>query len=133
MGYTIWPDGFRGDAFQDVNRERDRQEHLKETGKFLFTCANPGISSEKKLSVLAEEFGEVSKEVVEEGITDDKYRQAKEPCMPPHREMYFNRRLRKELVQVAAVCIAWIESLDDQKQQLESMYSREQLSNSETK
>ena len=40
MGYTIWPDGKTGDVLSEVNSERNRQEELVRSGKFLFTCAS---------------------------------------------------------------------------------------------
>src|SRR5580658_7380273 len=105
------------DALEAVSRERLRQEELRKSGKFLWTCAShrhdPGstvpVSYAEKLVVLMEEIGEVAREVVEWGITTDKY--AADPTlmkMPPHREQYFRDRLRNELVQVAACCVAWI-------------------------
>lgn len=106
MGYTIWPDGYGGDVLSMIHRERHRQDELKRSGKFHWTCADLKdregvsgivISDEAKLAVLAEEFGEVSKLVVE-GIIDP-----------------IDRRdvdvLCTELVQVAAVAAAWAEAL----------------------
>lgn len=111
MGYTVWPDGPAGDVIEKVYRERLRQSELMRAGKFKWTCAILGIPYDRKLAVLAEEFGEVSKQVVEHGITADKYKD-EGVVMPRHRERYFRERLRKELIQVAAVCVAWVESLD---------------------
>lgn len=110
-------------ALTEVAVERERQETLKLSGKFAWTCADRyvgqsvdarPITHAEKLAVLAEEFGEVSREVVEHGITVDKY--AADPnlkVMPPHRESHFRAQLRKELIQVAAVCVAWAEALDE--------------------
>lgn len=81
-------------VFQAVKDERNRQEKLKEAGKFDWTCADKRPNSEK-LSVLAEEFGESAIEVCEEMNGKDT-----------------RQKLRKELIQVAAVSIAWIEALD---------------------
>jgi hypothetical protein len=104
----------------DVQLERLRQEKLKADGKFKWTCADNHwthngaariISLDRKLSVLSEEFGEVSNEVVEYGITEDKY--AEEGLnFPPHRVAYYFNRIRKELIQVAAVAVAWCEAID---------------------
>lgn len=104
---------------QAVYDERVRQEALKKTGKFLWSCADNGfrkvcdggrsevqctITEAEKLVVLAEEFGEVSREVMEEIIGNDRDDAA-------HADASI-ARLRKELIQVAAVAVAWVESLD---------------------
>ena len=107
----------------DVQVERIRQERLKADGKFKWTCADVlwipksrtkvprFISQENRLAVLAEEFGEVSNEVVEYGITFDKYDEEGME-LPPHRHAYYLERIRKELIQVAAVAVAWCEAID---------------------
>jgi NTP pyrophosphatase (non-canonical NTP hydrolase) len=96
MGYTIWPDGPAGDALSEVNQERHRQEQLREEGRFAHTCAGDGLSNPEKLVVLAEEFGEVARAVLEHGkLASDVH----------------GNDLRKELCQVAAVAVAWMESL----------------------
>lgn len=90
------PDGYTIDPFkqlaalQDIVNERLRQERLKVLGKFLYTCADTGITDLGRLCVLAEEFGEVAKEVNE----------GSDPEL-----------LKAELIQVAAVCVAWAETL----------------------
>ena len=95
-----------------IQNERRRQEDLKRSGKFDFTCASLNVLTTAKLAVLAEEFGEVSKEVVEQLIETQKY--AKENMVyPKNRKEYRKAELRKELVQVAAVCVAWLESLEN--------------------
>jgi NTP pyrophosphatase (non-canonical NTP hydrolase) len=100
MGYTIWPDGDTGDVLSLVNKERYRQEQLREEGKFKYTCAaRKGLSLSDKLAVLAEEFGEVARHVTE-GIIDPKR---------VNRE-----KLKKELIEVAAVAVAWAESLSSE-------------------
>ena len=86
-------------ALKEVYRERPRQEDLRRAGKFKATCATRGeheLSHSGRLPVLAEEFGEVAKIIVE-AIID------------PAR-MNWNE-LRKDLIQVAAVAVAWTESL----------------------
>lgn len=67
-------------ATTDVLEERGRQDAK---------WGEQNHSDERWLAILAEEFGEVAKDVVE-------------------------RRpgLRTELIQTAAVCVAWIECLD---------------------
>ena len=83
-------------ALLNIFDERERQESLKAGGKFQFTCADSGISHAERLAVLAEEFGEVSREVAEAVGSGLKVNGA---------------ALRIELIQVAAVCVAWGEFL----------------------
>ena len=98
MGYTIWPDGLTGDMLQRVNAERHRQEELRRKGKFQHTCASKtGLSHSDKLAVLGEEFGEAARHVTE-GIID-----------PSRVEV---KKLQEELIQIAAVAVAWAESLE---------------------
>lgn len=98
MSYVIWPDGPVGDALQQVNQECWRQEELKRSGRFPHTCADKELALSKKLAILAEEFGEVARAVLEaEGLANDKH----------------NKALRKELIQVAAVCVKWASGLDE--------------------
>jgi hypothetical protein len=107
--------------YTQIAMERSRQEELKRSGKFLWTCASSGVSYEKKLAVLGEEFGEVSNLVVEHGIATDKY--AADPSlqsMPAHRQDHFRKELIKELIQVVAVCVAWVEALDSEGERLEN-------------
>lgn len=106
MSYAIWPDGKVGDVLCWVNRERHRQECLKAQGKFPWSCADqidPDSGREillaEKLAVLAEEFGEVAEIVCKLGA---KRAEADTVSL---------KMLRDELVQVAAVAVAWAESL----------------------
>ena len=69
--------------------ERCRQEHLHIQGNIPFTCVSPIVSCAEKLAVLTEEIGEVARAVQER----DKI------------------NLREELIQVAAVAVAWAVSL----------------------
>jgi NTP pyrophosphatase (non-canonical NTP hydrolase) len=85
------------DALWDVSRERVSQDHAKATGRFLYTCADSELSDVQRLAVLAEEFGEVSREVAEE-------------VAGHYKDL---EKLRKELIQTAAVCVAWVESIDE--------------------
>lgn len=92
-------------ALQSIMYERDRQEQLKKEGKFEYTCADPvhSISNYRKATILGEEMGEVCNAVNEidnclhrsDGLGCDQARIA----------------LRNELIQVAAVAVAWVESL----------------------
>lgn len=96
-GYgRVSPTFFRMEVLRDVIAERNRQEDLKAAGKFPATCADNTISDETKCCVLTKENGEVARVLCERasgraGGTDDK--------------------LYEELVQVAAVAIAWCEAL----------------------
>lgn len=89
MGYTIWPDGVRGEVLRDVNTELRCQERLGR-GEFIPDAA----SDVERLSVLAKEFGKVSWQV-QEGV-------AGKPNL---------KGLREGLIQVAAVAVAWCEAL----------------------
>lgn len=86
-------------VLEAVLDERARQMTLKAEGRFDWHCADlqtkgRPIAPAEKLAVLAEEFGEVSREVCE-GLT-----------RPINTEA-----LEKELIQVAAVAVAWAEAL----------------------
>lgn len=76
--------------------ERLRQRQLLREGKILFDCASPIADDNRKLRALVEEVGEVAQEL--------------DRC----EAMPTNARndLRNELVQTAAVCIAWLEALE---------------------
>jgi hypothetical protein len=96
-----------------IVEERLRQEELFETGAHVTHLSNPDTSQASRLAILAEEFGEVAREVVE--YDDGRLRYALDPNlkeMPKHRHAYFQGQLRKELIQVAAVCVAWCEAID---------------------
>lgn len=81
----------------DIMCERIRQEQLKAGGRFKYTCADPEMAPAEKCAVLGEEMGEVCRAVLEEGrLANDLHGKA----------------LRQELVQVAAVAVAWIEAID---------------------
>lgn len=82
---------YESDIWFTVVNERRRQDKLKADGKFAWTCADKTIHNDVKLKVLAEEFGEVARALCESD-TDN---------------------LRTELVQVAAVAVAWLEALGE--------------------
>lgn len=87
----------REDVLADISTERNRQEALKLNGRFRFTCADLEMSDAECCLVLMEEVGEVSRAILEQmTLANDRH----------HGE------LRKELIQVAAVCVAWVEALD---------------------
>lgn len=105
-------------AIRAVQDELARQIKLLQSGKFSFTCATQGIPEEQKLAILAEEFGEVSKEVMEIIISDSKDWPGEDAEMVlTHQERVRKRRkglLRTELIQVAAVAVAWISALNEE-------------------
>lgn len=85
----------------DILAERVRQEWLCHSiGKFRFTCAAKDWPHVDKLPILIEETGEVAKAVLENGKAENwlELKTAQE-------------NLRCELIQVAAVAIAWLESI----------------------
>lgn len=84
--------------WDDILRERSRQERLKAAGKFEFSCADDGLNDYERYSILGEEFGEVGHEL-NEGIPGG------------HADI---EKLRTELIQVAAVAVAWVEHIDKQ-------------------
>jgi len=90
------------DILHMVLQERARQDALVAAGKLPFNCADPMIDQggdhALKLAVLGEEFGEVAKEVYELSVFES---EAEDPL----------QKLRTELIQVAAVAVAWAESL----------------------
>lgn len=80
-----------------VVAERERQDRLKAEGRFAFTCADrDGLHDTEKLAVLTEVVGEVARAVLE---------------LKSLVNASGNTDLRAELVQVAAVAVAWLESL----------------------
>lgn len=82
-----------------IASERARQERLCEQGKFPWTCADRYVPNDPKLAVLVEEVGEVARELCEA--------RNMRAFGSEHRA-----KLREELVQVAAVCVAWCEALE---------------------
>ncbi len=89
------------DICHAIIAERKRQEELFCGRKFNFTCASLTADSFRKLRVLLEEVGEVAQEC-------DALEYAKRIDM----RLTITKRLVTELVQVAAVCVAWLESLE---------------------
>lgn len=87
-------------ALAAVRAERRRQEQRKAEGRFEFTCADDGLTNSEKLTILAEEVGEVAQEV----LTQDGRRLARDTVGTPE-------ALLAEVVQVAAVATAWVEGL----------------------
>lgn len=90
----------RGAIFIEIERERGRQDWLRDQGKFVATLADPhALYPTQKHAVLAEEVGEVAR-----------------CCLAVEKLVHEPtgvRELRTELLQVAALAVAWIESLPD--------------------
>ena len=78
--------------YEELAVERGRQEQLK--------AADATMSNGAWLAVLGEEFGEVCRALLEVGVDGAEARDK------------HGKDLRKELIQVAAVAVAWIEGLD---------------------
>jgi NTP pyrophosphatase (non-canonical NTP hydrolase) len=86
-------------VLDEVRHERGRQEELFKSGKHKKRMADPkGMTHLERLAVLAEEFGEVSRELAE-GIG----------------KSLDIAHLRTELIQTAAVCAAWVEVIDAER------------------
>lgn len=92
-------------VIETVLLERERQESLCREGVHKFTCSDPAIPNLRKFPILLEEVGKVGTELEFLSGTDDKLDQE-----------YARDRLRDELTQVAAVTIAWLESLEKEDQ-----------------
>ncbi|HEY5960598.1 MAG TPA: hypothetical protein VIV60_28790 [Polyangiaceae bacterium] len=81
--------------FDEIDDERERQAAKwggVNTGWGTGDCSSHDMRDEVKSVVLTEECGEVARAVLERDAPG----------------------LRKELVQVAAVCVAWLEALERQ-------------------
>ena len=81
-----------------VGSERMRQEHLKATGRFTYTLADAGMTDMERAACIMEEVGEVARNVLRRAglVTDGDEDDA---------------ALRKELSQIAALAVAWMEAL----------------------
>lgn len=86
----------REDILEAIWKERDRQEALRLAGKFTHTAASPDLPDGYRLAALMEEVGEASEAVLEANGFIGKPK---------------GTDLKSELVQVAAICCAWLETL----------------------
>lgn len=84
--------------------ERLRQNALVESGDLPFNCADKTIGMMRKLPVLGEEYGEVSKALYE---LDLSVRIPASPGLPEK----CAKHLRTELIRLAAVATAWAETI----------------------
>jgi hypothetical protein len=104
------------EMYRRVRNEMGRQKKLMHEGRFPWTCHNPEISDSAKLTVLAEEFGEVAREVCEiQQILDTKWPGEIDEIVISSKQRGISRRrenLKKELIQLAAISLAWCEALD---------------------
>jgi NTP pyrophosphatase (non-canonical NTP hydrolase) len=92
--------------------ERLRQKQLLREGRIFFACDSTVVSHDRKLRVLVEEIGEVAHAIGQIEILN--------PLRKPRaalseQSVRARRHLRDELVQVASVVIAWLESLEEEK------------------
>lgn len=85
--------------------ERARQDDLLRKGKLLYNCSSIVASPRRKLRVLVEEMGEVAQAI-------DDIERAVDHGMGSVERKKLCSHLRTELIQVAAVCAAWMESLE---------------------
>ena len=99
MSVIDWPRTNTWLALNEIEAERERQERKcaekRAEGLTWLTCADPRMPDGEKLAVLMEEVGEVARELCDA-------RAAREAP---------GRNLRVELIQVAAVAVAWAEAL----------------------
>ena len=90
----IVPNGY---IHEEISDERARQQRLRAEGKFTHSPSDADMPDAERLAILVEEVGEAAEAVIE-------------------RLGYIGKPkgtdLRKELIQVAAVAVAWIEALD---------------------
>ena len=109
-----------GGVLFDVQQERARQDTLQAAGTFPWTCADVSIPDAYKLAVLAEEFGEASVEVNEMLQVTTRFwpGESREMVQQCNARALLRRKkmLREELIQIAAVCVAWCEALDEEEE-----------------
>jgi hypothetical protein len=81
-----------------VAHERERQHRLKAEGRFKYTPSDDGLTDWQRLGTILEEVGEVGRNLLARDglVTDGDASDA---------------ALAKELSQVAALCVAWMERL----------------------
>ena len=86
-------------VLERVAAERIRQKQLLRDGKILFNCDSPVVDENRKLRILMEEVGEVAEAM--DRVECSKNSRAK---------LFAQEDLETELVQVAAVVFAWLET-----------------------
>lgn len=110
-GYDLLDQARREKICDDIIAERLRQEQLKADGKFERTAFDDALAGahERAHVVLAEECGEVARAICELWI---ELRSKKDAPLLSEGVRRILKHLRTELVQVAAVSLAWIEGID---------------------
>ena len=94
---------------QLIATERARQAALLHAGKIRQNCADPGVHPDRKLRVATEELGEVARAIdIIEAIA---YNPNLTPELRAKELIAAHAHLRVELIQIAAVCVAFAESL----------------------
>lgn len=92
-----------GLIMSEILQERARQNVLKDEGRFDHTLDDKALSNGDRLACVDEEIGEVAREILElRRLVHDR---------PRHEQPGASERdkLRKELIQVAALVVAWLE------------------------
>lgn len=87
-------------VLREIMEERIRQDGLKAEGRFKYTCADIEMTNLQRLTVLLEEVGEAARAALEmHNLSNDVHG--------------LRHGLRKEMIQVAAVAVAFVEGLDE--------------------
>jgi NTP pyrophosphatase (non-canonical NTP hydrolase) len=82
-----------------VGSERKRQLALKADGRFKYTLSDDGMTDIERAACLMEEMGEVARAALNRtGLAVDE-------------GDFSDKGLRKELAQIAALAVAWMERL----------------------
>jgi hypothetical protein len=89
------------DVRERITAERERQNALFAEGQIGFNCSSRIVDPARKLRVLTEEIGEVAQAI-----------DLLENPKPFSRVKAVQVNFREELVQVAAVAVAWLESME---------------------
>lgn len=127
--------------FTEIAAERVRQENLAKEGRFNFTAANPGLTHAERLPMLAGELGEIATQIEQQpdsGLMPvthaGQFDQAKAEtgsCLEqdgkrkPHDPTAGTREgLRTELIQLAAIAVAWVQAIDGEGESAERWGSR---------
>jgi len=95
------------DPLELINFERERQKQLFLDGDIFFDVSKPGLDEDLKLQVLAEEIGEVANAL-------DLLRRSNKTLLLSRKAV---NHLCAELIQTAAVAVAWLESFEADNRQ----------------
>jgi hypothetical protein len=83
----------------EVGSERKRQLALQTDGRFMYTLSDDGMTDFERVTCLLEEMGEVARaSLVRAGLATDDVDAS-------------DKALRRELCQIAALSVAWMERL----------------------